>query len=69
MIKLNHFFSLLILCAFSLSSYAGVLIITLVIVLKTRYQKNIYLIMAKSEYSNYSDPDYISRSMQTTIHD
>jgi MSHA biogenesis protein MshP len=31
--------------------------------------KSVYLITAKSEYSDYSNPDYISRRMQTTIHD
>jgi len=31
--------------------------------------KNVYLVTAKSEYSVYSNPDYISRRMQTTIHD
>jgi MSHA biogenesis protein MshP len=31
--------------------------------------KIVYSITAKSEYSDYSNPDYISRRMQTTIHD
>ncbi len=31
--------------------------------------KNVYLITSKSEYSNYSYPDYVSRTLQTTIHD
>ncbi|MBL1320621.1 MAG: hypothetical protein COA63_006115 [Methylophaga sp.] len=31
--------------------------------------KNVYLITANSEFSSYGSPDYVSRTMQTTIHD
>ncbi|PHS22880.1 MAG: pilus assembly protein MshP [Methylophaga sp.] len=31
--------------------------------------QNVYQITAKSEFSSYGNPDYISRTMQTTIHD
>ena len=31
--------------------------------------KNVYLITANSQFSSYGNPDYISRTMQTTIHD
>ena len=31
--------------------------------------KNVYLITAKSQFSSYGSSDYVSRNMQTTIHD
>jgi MSHA biogenesis protein MshP len=31
--------------------------------------QNVYQITAKSEFGSYGNPDYISRTMQTTIHD
>lgn len=31
--------------------------------------RNVYLITASSQFNDYSSPDYVSRTMQTTIHD
>ncbi|MFW5426918.1 MAG: pilus assembly protein MshP [Methylophagaceae bacterium] len=31
--------------------------------------QNVYQITAKSEFGSYANPDYVSRTLQTTIHD